>query len=109
MRLPNHLSLCRLLLLWLWLPRVGKGRDQLENWTGIYTLQYVRQTTNKHPLYSTASPSQYSAMAYKTQVRFLGREDALEKEMATQYSCLENPMSRGAWRAAVHGVANSRT
>ena len=26
-----------------------------------------------------------------------------------QYSCLENPMDRGAWRAIVHGVANSRT
>ena len=24
-----------------------------------------------------------------------------------QYSCLENPMNRGAWWAAVHGVANS--
>ena len=27
----------------------------------------------------------------------------LEKEMAT-YPCLENPMDRGAWQAAVHGV-----
>ena len=26
-----------------------------------------------------------------------------------QYSCLENPMDGGAWWAAVHGVANSRT
>ena len=26
-----------------------------------------------------------------------------------QYSCLENPMDRGAWKAAVHGVAKSRT
>ena len=26
-----------------------------------------------------------------------------------QYSCLENPMDRGAWKAAVHGVARSRT
>ena len=25
------------------------------------------------------------------------------------YSCLENPMGRGAWWAAVHGVAKSRT
>ena len=25
-----------------------------------------------------------------------------------QYSCLENPMDRGAWLAAVHGVAKSR-
>ena len=36
----------------------------------------------------------------ETQVRSLGREDPLEKEMAThplQYSCLENPMEGGAW------------
>ena len=26
-----------------------------------------------------------------------------------QYSCLENPMDRGAWQAAVHEVAKSRT
>ena len=26
-----------------------------------------------------------------------------------QYSCLENPMDRGAWWAPVHGVAKSRT
>ena len=26
-----------------------------------------------------------------------------------QYSCLENPMDRGAWQATVHGVAKSQT
>ena len=26
-----------------------------------------------------------------------------------QYSCLENSMDRGAWQAAVHGVAKSQT
>ena len=26
-----------------------------------------------------------------------------------QYSCLENPMDGGAWKAAVHGVTRSRT
>ena len=26
-----------------------------------------------------------------------------------QYSFLENPMDRGAWRAVVHGVAKSQT
>ena len=26
-----------------------------------------------------------------------------------QYSCLENPMDGGAWQAAIHGVAKSRT
>ena len=44
----------------------------------------------------------------KTWVQSLGREDPLEKGMATQssqYSCLENSIDRGAWRATVHGVA----
>ena len=26
-----------------------------------------------------------------------------------QYSCLENPMDGGAWKAAVHGIAEGRT
>ena len=26
-----------------------------------------------------------------------------------QYCCLKNPMDGGAWQAAVHGVAQSRT
>ena len=36
----------------------------------------------------------------------LGQEDPLEKEMAThyQYSCLGNPMDRGAWQATVQRV-----
>ena len=38
------------------------------------------------------------------QVRSLGWEDPLEEEMATQYSCLKNPMDRGASWARVHGV-----
>ena len=33
----------------------------------------------------------------------------LEKAMATQYSWLENPMEGGAWKAAVHGVAEGWT
>ena len=44
----------------------------------------------------------------ETWVQSLGWEDPLEKEIAThsfQYSCLGNPMDRGAWRATVQGVA----
>ena len=29
--------------------------------------------------------------------------------IAVQYSCLENPMDRGAWWATVHGVTKSQT
>ena len=37
----------------------------------------------------------------------LDQEDPLEKENGNpfQYSCLENPMDREAWWAAVHGIA----
>ena len=31
------------------------------------------------------------------------------KSNPLQYSCLGNPMDRGAWWAAVHGVAKSQT
>ena len=42
-----------------------------------------------------------------TWVRSLIWEDPLEKEKGNpfQYSSLENPMDRGAWRATAHGVA----
>ena len=32
----------------------------------------------------------------ETWVRYLSREDLLEEGMTTHYSCLENPMDRGA-------------
>ena len=37
-------------------------------------------------------------------------EDPLEEDgNPLQYSCLENPVDRGAWQVTVHGVAKSRT
>ena len=52
---------------------------------------------------------------HEMQVQCLGQKDLLEKELAgstgnpLQYSCLENPMDRGGWQAAVHGVSKSQT
>ena len=47
----------------------------------------------------------------ETWVRSLDWEDPLEESMATHSSILawRISMDRGAWQAAVHGVANSRT
>ena len=39
----------------------------------------------------------------------LGRSPGEGHGSSLQYSCLENPMDRGAWRATDHGVAKSRT
>ena len=48
---------------------------------------------------------------WETGVQSLGREDLLEKEMATHSSILawKNPMHGGAWWVIVHGVTKSRT
>ena len=48
---------------------------------------------------------------WNTWVRSLGWEDPLEEGMATHSSILawRIAMDRGAWRAAVHGVAKNRT
>ena len=39
----------------------------------------------------------------------LGRSPGEGRGSPLQYSCLENPMDRGAWWAIVHGVTKSRT
>ena len=39
----------------------------------------------------------------------LGRSPGEGNGHSFQYSCLENPMDRGAWQATVHGVAKSWT
>ena len=38
----------------------------------------------------------------------LGRSPGKGNGNPLQYSCLENPMDRGAWQSTVHGVAKSR-
>ena len=38
-----------------------------------------------------------------------GRSPGGGNDNPPQYSCLENPTDRGAWRALVHGVAQSWT
>ena len=47
--------------------------------------------------------------AQEMQLQSLGQEDLPEEGNGNplQYSCLENPMDRGAWWATVHGVSKS--
>ena len=39
----------------------------------------------------------------------LGRSPGVRNDNSLQYSCLKNPMDRGAWWATVHGVTKSWT
>ena len=47
----------------------------------------------------------------ETWVRSLGHEDSPGEGHGSplQYSCLENPVDRGAWKATVHGVTKNWT
>ena len=44
-------------------------------------------------------------IGYSSEYLFL--KDGEDNGNPLQYCCLENPMDRGAWWAAVHGVAKS--
>ena len=66
------------------------------------------------PLYRTSLLAQRVKnlpAVQETQVRSLGWEDPLEKEMATHSSILawRIAMDRGTWWATVHGVVKSQT
>ena len=47
---------------------------------------------------------------WETRVQFLGWEDLPGEGNGNphQYSCLENPMDRGAWQATVHGITENQ-
>ena len=65
-----------------------------------YSLLMYRSTVILHPsalLNSFLSSNSFCAYVYTV------------NGTPFQYSCLENPMDGGAWQAAVHGVARSRT
>ena len=42
-------------------------------------------------------------------IPMLGRSPGGGHGNPLQYSCLENPMDKGAWRATVHGVTKTQT
>ena len=74
----------------------------------IYCLELDK---DKFPSYLVVEIVKNLPAMQETCVPALGQEDALEKEttIALKYSCLENPMDRGAWWATVHGVSKGRT
>ena len=64
-------------------------------------------------LYLNLGGSDSKASAYNVgdlgSIPGLGRSPGEGNGNPLQYSCLENPMDRGAWWTTVHGVAKSQT
>ena len=67
----------------------------------------------RHLLLRLSGGSDGKASAYNVgdlgSIPGLGRSPGEGNGNPLQYSCLENPMDGGAWKATVHGVAKSRT
>ena len=86
---------------WVTVHGVAKNQTRLSNWTELNWLKLlwalVAQMVKNLP-----------AMQ-ETRVRSLGRFPGEGNGNPLQYSCLENPMDRGACWATVHGVAKSPT
>ena len=59
----------------------------------------------------TSSSKDLSSRDFKEKIIYVILVNILGEGNGTplQYSCLESPMDRGAWWAAVHGVTKSRT
>ena len=84
---------------------------QLYHATTAINLKYIllkhRSLINDHKCYPGGSVGKRICL----QCRRPGWEDPLEEGMAIHSSILawEIPMNRGAWQAADHGIAKSRT
>ena len=67
----------------------------------------------KHPLTGFPGGSAGKESAYNAEDRGLipglGGYPGEGNDSTLQYSCLKNPMDRGAWWATVHGAAKSWT
>ena len=83
---------------------------------GIWDLSSPIRVSNRHTLHHQRSPSHFF-LSKKCEMRKKKKRMYVHIYICNgegdgnplQYSCLENPMERGAWQATVHGVAKSRT
>ena len=87
---------------------VAKSRIGIRNWITTKTIHVLRafQVVLKEPV---SQYRRYKTHRHLLQVQSLGREDPLEKDMASHSSMVawRIPMVWEAWHTAVHGVAES--
>ena len=95
---------------WVVLPKKKKAMTQVRDketedkslWNGTWHLRLQEIVISPEYSFKTHVSTTWFLNTYKHACR-VGNGNPL------QYSCLENPKDRGAWRAAVHGVTKSRT
>ena len=67
------------------------------------TTGFLHNSDGKESAYNAGDPDSIPGLGRSP--GGLGRSPGEGNGNPLQYSCLENPMDRGAWRATVHGVA----
>ena len=82
-------------------------RDGRAWWAAIYGVTRSRTWLKWLSSSSSSSSSIYRSFVYLG--RFIPKYFREGNGTPLQYSCLENPMDGGAWKAVVHGVAEGRT
>ena len=80
----------------------------LEGKITFLTITFIKSQLLRLPCSPNCKESSCNA-GDQGSVLALGRSSGEGYGNPLQYSCLENPMDRGAWRATVHGVTKSRT
>ena len=97
---------------WCWAgTRSGEGIQKLLLLKQLSPSPYFYHLVKLHygfPGGSKAKSQPAVQETQETQVWFLGWENRGQGN-PLQYSCLENPIDRGAWKAAVHRVTKSQT
>ena len=78
--------------------------DCIDNWKSVY-LFWASQVA----LVVKNPPANARDVRDTSSIPGSGRSPGREHGNPVWYSCLENPMDRGAWQATVHGVAKSWT
>ena len=69
----------------------------------VYQLGFLGGSVVRNPLASVGGAGDAGSISGS------GRSPGEGNGTLLQYSCLENPMDRGAWQATVNGVAKSQT
>ena len=100
----THISFRR-----VWFSPGPRGWLESEVWFPLFGLSQVALVVNAGLPQNLATCQWRLDVGHAGSIIGLRRSPGEERGNLLRYSCLENPMDRGAWRATVHGVAQSRT
>ena len=81
----------------------GESHEQSQTWLSTHTCCLPGSTSGKE------LPANARRARDMVSIPGLGKSPGEENGNPLQYSCLKNPVDRGAWRAAVQRVTRSQT